>query len=46
MVVLIGIMLVKMGFMGFQEPQQKKGPTQISEITREIVKIRRAIAKH
>ncbi len=38
-VLLIGIMLVMMGFLGTQE-MGKKPPAQYSEITREIVKIR------
>ncbi len=39
-VLLVGIMLVMMGFLGNQEQLGKKGPTQFSEITREIVKMR------
>ena len=38
-VLLAGIMLVMMGFIGTQE-QQKKPPTQYSVVTREIVKVR------
>jgi len=42
-VLLIGIMLVMMGFIGTQDQEKKsqsQGPTQYSVVTREIVKVR------
>ncbi len=38
-VLLIGIMLVMMGFLGAQD-ERNKSPTQYSVVTREVVKVR------